>query len=172
MSPNYDPTSDPFGIDLRNEFDAIMRDHGTWGLLRKRTGNRKKAASYNPTTAEAAPGERAVLQSGESFIDYLVRYRRMGLFDVPEAASSVGREGPALVRFYVQWHMRPDPHDFIAEIAQDESSRQRSFQIQPVAPFQITKLWDIQEVTPMRERGGRVEFWQVLCREAVLGGPS
>lgn len=160
--------ADPFGIDLRKEFDTIMRDHGAWGLLRKRL--RKKAASYN-TSADEAP-EKPALLSGEHYLDYVVRYRRMTLFDAGEQQTSIGREGVQLVRFYLEWDKKPDIHDFLVEIAQSEASMGSSPQIQPVFPYQITRLWDIQEVTPMRERGGRVEFWQVFCREAVLGGPA
>lgn len=169
--PNYDPTSDPTGIDLRKEFDAIMRDHGVWGALRKHK-TRQRVGSFNTATDEAAPGTPQALQSGEAYHDYPVRYRRTSLFDIPEKQVSIGREGQPLVRFYLQFDKRPDPHDFIIEVAQDSSSLGRSFSLQPLQPFEIVRVWDIQEVTPMRERGGRIEFWQCLCKESVTGGPA
>lgn len=164
---------DPIGIDLRRELEIIMRDHGTWGLLRKRIELGKRAASYNAASGEAPqPGEKGVMATGEGFVDYLIRYRRMMIFEVSEQATSSGREGPSLVRFYLQWNMKPDVHDFLIEVAQDESSQSRSKGIQPIIPFKMVRMWDIQEVNPMRDRGGRVEFWQVFAREAVYGGPS
>lgn len=169
--PNFDPSTDPFGIDLRQEFAAFMRDHGSWGVLRKRV-TRARVNSFNPEVGESAPGTKQALLTGESYFDYLVRYRRTTLFDVSEKESSIGREGQALVRFYLKWDKKPDPHDFLVELAQDPTSQTRSFQVQPLAPLEIVKLWDIQEVTPMRDRGGRLEFWQVLCKESVTGGPA
>lgn len=169
--PNYDASTDPFGIDLRQEFDAIMRDHGSWGVLRKRI-TRTRVNSFNTVTGEPTPGTRQAAPSGEAFIDYLVRYRRTTLFDVPEKEASVGREAQALVRFYLQWDKKPDTHDFIIELAQDPTSQVRSYQMQPLTPMEIVKIWDIQEVTMMRDRGGRGEFWQVLCKESVTGGPA
>ena len=169
--PNYDASTDPFGIDLRQEFAAIMRDHGSWGVLRKRV-TRTRVSSYRPEPGEITPKTRQALVPGEAYFDYLVRYRRTTLFDVPEKEDSIGREGQALARFYLQWDKKPDTHDFIIELAQDPTSQNRSFQVQPVTPLEIVKIWDIQEVTPMRDRGGRIEFWQVLCKESVTGGPA
>jgi hypothetical protein len=158
--------NNPSGIDLRKEFAEIMKNHGWWGLVRKPVDHRKVAA-FNEQTQESEVLRD--LAMGRGYHDQWVRFRRMTLFDVPESPSSAGREAVPLVRFYLQSKVKPDVHDFLCEVALDEESMCRGSQIQPIQPVDIVKFWDINEVTPMREFGGRIEFWQVFVTEVVMG---
>jgi hypothetical protein len=159
------------GIDLRREFASMMENHGWWAVLRRRL-SLKKQEPFNTTTDEGTFRRTNALGSGENYVDHFVRVRNMSLFESPEQASSLGREASPLVRFYLQHHTKPDVHDFIAELAQDESTASTTAQLQPLRPYKIAKLWDIQEVRAMRDQGGRCEFWQVLVKEATVGDLS
>jgi len=159
-------TDSPDGINLREEIAGILERHGYWALVR-RAVDRRRVAAFDKQTHEGLTLRE--LAQGFGFKDEWVRCRRMSLFDVPEEPGSVGKEAAPLIRFYLQAGVKPDVHDFILEIAQDENSMTRGRQIQPNAPIDIVKIFDIQEVTPMREHGGRVEFWQVFALEAYLG---
>jgi hypothetical protein len=87
-----------------------------------------------------------------------------------ESPREVGRAGGGtLVKIYLRSSVKPDRGDFFIEIAQDESSRDRNFQIQPLAPIEIVKVYDIQDVLDLREAGGRLEFFTVLAEDADLG---
>jgi len=156
----------PDFINLREEFDAFVKGHGYWALLR-RPVDRRRVAAFDPQTNEGLTLRE--LAAGHGFKDELVRCRRMSLFDVPEEPGSAGREAAPLIRFYLRSKVKPDSHDFILELAQDEASMGRGDEIQPNVPLDIVKIFDIQEVTPMREHGGRVEFWQVFALEAFIG---
>lgn len=160
-----------YGIDLRKELALLLERHGWWAVLRRRLGT-KKQDPYNTTTDEGIFRRTSALGSGEGFVDHFVRVRNMTLVEPAQEPTSMGTVGGSLVRFYLQHHVKPDPHDFILELAQEEASLGRSSQIQPVLPYKIAKLWDIQIVRPMRDIGGRCEFWEVFVKEATMGDLS
>lgn len=161
----FRPNSPDF-INLREEFDDFVKDHGYWALLR-RPVDRRRVAAFDPQTNEGLTYRE--LADGRGFKDEWVRVRRMSLFDIPEEPGSVGREASPLIRFYMRSPVKPDVHDFILEIALDEGSMRRGDEIQPSTPVDVVKIFDVQEVTPMREHGGRIEFWQVFALEAFIG---
>lgn len=156
----------PDFINLREEFADFMKQHGYWALLR-RPVDRRRVASWDAQTNEGLTLRE--LAMGRGFKDEWVRCRRMSLFDIPEEPGSAGQEAAPLIRFYLKSHTKPDVHDFILEVALDEESMCRGDEIQPNAPIDVVKIFDIQEVTPMREHGGRIEFWQIFALEAFIG---
>lgn len=149
----------------------MLDKHGWWAVLRRRL-SMKKQQPFNTTTDEGVFKKTNALGSGENYVDQFVRVRNMSMFEAPEQSTSLGRETSPLVRFYLQHHMKPDPHDFIIEVAQEDGSELRTGQIQPSIPYRIAKIWDIQEVRAMRDMGGRCEFWQVFVKEATAGDLS
>lgn len=158
--------SRPDFINLRDHFAEIMAKHGYWALLRRAVGARR----VGPFDEQTHEGIRlSDLQRGKGYKDHWIRIRRMSLFDAPEKSFPVGKEASPLVRFYMQSHVKPDVHDFILEVAQDESSLDIGHKIQPNLPINVVKIWDVNEVTPMREHAGRVEFWQLFAYEAFTG---
>lgn len=157
------------GIDLRLEIDMIFERHGHWGLIRKRVRDRK-CPCFNQQTHEARSDCQKCIGTGEAYLDHLVRYRKTGFVQMTESPREVGRAGGGtLVKIYLRSSVKPDRGDFFIEIAQDESSRDRNFQIQPLAPIEIVKVYDIQDVLDLREAGGRLEFFTVLAEDADLG---
>ncbi len=96
----------------------------------------------------------------------------MSLFQMSENQTPVGRVDPSLTVIWVQYHMKPERGDFLVEIAQEEASLKRNWQIQPLLPIEIVRLYDIQEVHDNREAGGRLEFFRMLCEEASFGDMS
>jgi hypothetical protein len=158
-------------IDLRKEVALILDRHGTWGLLRKRVRDRH-CSCWNETTAEARSDCPKCLATGWAFVDHLVRYRKTLLVQLVESPTPAGRQGATLHKFYLRSFVKPDRGDFIAEIAQDETSLTRNYQIQPIAPLEITAHWDIQDCNDLREAGGRLEYWQCLAEMADFGDSS
>jgi hypothetical protein len=156
-------------IDLRQEMALILDKHGTWGLLRKRVRDRR-CSCWNSNTEEARSDCPKCLGTGWAFVDHFIRYRKTSLVQLTEMPMPVGRaEGGSLMKFYMRSFVKPDRGDFIAELAQDEESLTRNYQIQPETPLTITALWDIQSVIDLREAGGRIEYWQALAEVADLG---
>jgi len=156
----------PDFIDLRKEIADCLEHKGYWALLRRPVDGRR-VGEFDPQTREGLTYRE--LAQGKGFKDDWIRIRRMTLFDIPEEPGSIGREAAPLIRFYMKHGVKPDVHDFILEVALDEESMCRGSQIQPNAPIDVVKVFDIQEVTPMREHGGRIEFWQVFALEAFVG---
>lgn len=156
------------GINLRSELTAMLKESGWWAVLRHRVGM-KKLEPFNTTTQEGIPKKTRSLGSGEGWTDQFVRVRNMSLSESDEKQVSIGTFAEARTRFYLQHHVKPDPHDFIIEVAQEDGSETRNGQIQPSRPYKIARIWDIQEVRAMRDQGGRCEFWQVLAVEVVTG---
>lgn len=154
-------------VDLRNEMQTIMRVHGHWGLLRRRIKDRH-CSCWDPVNQEARLDCKTCLGSGYAFVDCLIRMRKQSSSAL-EAPSPAGRISETTARIWVQHKVKPDRGDFIAELAQDPESNLRSFQIQAVVPFSVTKMYDIQDVVEMREFGGRVEFFTILVEEADFG---
>jgi hypothetical protein len=158
-------------VDLRQEMSAIMRVHGHWAILRKRIKDRH-CFCWNDQTDEASSDCRFCLGSGWAFVDHLVRLRKQAMFQMSETPDPTGRVNPSLFKFWLQYHVKPDRGDFIAEIALEEESLKRNYQIQPVSPYKIVRMYDIQDVADMREMGGRLEFFTILAEEASFGDPS
>ena len=156
-------------IDLRKEFQKMMDDHAHWGVIRRRVSIRK-TENFDPSTHESDNPED--LGAGEAYYDEFVRMRKMTFFTVPEDPTPLGRSSVPLVVFWVQHQVKPNRGDFLLEIAQDGDTANCDGQIQPVAPFEIVRKYDIMDVDDMRDRGGRVEFWRVVCEEADLGDES
>jgi hypothetical protein len=156
-------------IDLRKEVALILQNHGHWGLLRRRVRDRK-CRCWNDQTAEARSDCKTCLGSGWAFVDIPVRYRKTILIQSSENPTPAGRTGGGtLVKLYMKSYVKPDRGDFLAEIAQDETSLNRNFQIQPNTPLEITRMYDLQDVNDLREAGGRVEFFTAMAEEADLG---
>lgn len=158
-------------IDLRAELSRFMARHGFWGLLRRQIQGRR-CICLSESTHEADPRCTRCLGSGKAFVDHPVRMRRMTVFGGTEQPMSVGRQDPTLFKFYLQYHVRPDRGDFLLEVAQDEQSLVRSYQIQPNIPLTIARKYDVQHVDDMREAGGRMEFFTVWAELADLGDDS
>lgn len=155
-------------IDLRAELHAIFERHGHWAVLRKRDLT-KRCACFNETTHEAMPRCGKCAGTGYALVDHFVRVRYMPLAEMTEAPGPSYRMQTSTIRYWFQHHVKPDVGDFLAELDLDEASLKSNAQIQPSAPFRIRKLFDIQTVTPMREAGGRVEFFNVLVEPADFG---
>lgn len=156
-------------INLREEFEDIMDDHGHWGVIRRRVSIRK-TENFDPSTHESDSPQD--LASGEAFYDEFVRMRKMTFFSAPEDPTPYGRASVPMIIFWVQHPVKPSRGDFLLEIAQDGDSANCEGQIQPVTPYEIVRKYDIVDVDDMREAGGRIEYWRVVCEEADLGDES
>jgi hypothetical protein len=164
---------DVSGLDLRKEFSALVYGtprqlgHGYWVVLRH-FDRTQYSEAYNRATGQG----KFYQVTGEGvggplypFDDSLIRVMHRDLtvsasrFQVEQAMPG----GKALISyraFYLQHDVDVNEADIIYEISNIKAVGES--EPEAVAP-PYQRKWDIQEITPYRDRGGRIEYYQVLA---------
>lgn len=143
-------------LDLRAEVSEWMNLHGHYGVHRSAILG-QRCSCVNPNTNEPLAGCRRCLNTGQSYVDYIVKLDRRLI--TPAITADVGAgEGDEFerIRYYVGRHLPVKRDDFILEVELDPLTQE------PVVPYRIRQAYRIVEpIEDMRDKGGRLEFIQV-----------
>lgn len=170
--PNQEPITGD-GIDLRAEIAHCLAKHGHTVFLRQLTGQPCACRSSLDDLQKPSPHNefRVDCASCQGF-GFMYRDRRIKAFNRP-AFGTFGLTG-AIQRAPLGgvnvadlvWYFEHDEQirvgNHIIEVTGDDEGG-------VVQAINIERIHEIKQPYPARDRKGRVEFWEVLTREVVLG---
>lgn len=144
-------------LDLRQEFETMLQEHGHWVVFRKFDTTRY-SRYYDASTGEAKNGPKY------EYTDILIK--AMHSLNRPrisnEVNSPIGSVDANSNVYYLRYDVNPSNVDLIIEI--DKA-------VGPVpTSYKIVQVLDIKQVEPMRDSHGRIEFFHVLCQHSSPSG--
>lgn len=156
-------------IDVRAEVSELISNRGRWGFLRK--ARTQYSPDWNANRQEAGEHDPFNIETGFMYDDYWIQYRRTPTQDMiagpgREVRAGYGIMSPQRNIFYLKQppidafpDLQPTKADKIIEVTTSTETNL------PVRAYDITKIWDIQQVHDYRDQNGRVEYWALLCEE-------
>ena len=142
-------------IDMRREFVGWQKDHGHWAVVRCAVLTRR-CGCVDRQTGQIRGNCKSCLGTGHHYVDYIVKTdKRTEVPDV-EADIEIGdaqQIGTGILTFYFERHIPCKRDDFVLEVELLESGL-------PVTPFVIREAYKIFQLEDLRDKLGRVEFFQ------------
>lgn len=154
------------GIDLRNEMTDMLNRHGHKVFLRRASDQR--CPSWREDRREPHPESCPYCWNGWMYQDELVlTYRRPALGLVAEGLVDTIRApfGQITARqtiFYFTHDVAPSVRDAIIYVTLDGTQ-------EPIQPFNIERIWQIEMTEDFRDRLGRIEYWAVMAEQRSIG---
>lgn len=147
-------------MDLRLEFEKMIKKNGHWVSLRKVVLNPRNQNIVG-SSAEADSRMLNTTTSGHTYTDNLTLSRKSahGLKD--ELSTPLGVATPASFTFYLRHSLDPTTLDWIIELELDPATRE------PVKPFKAINYYNIKDVHEMREHDGKIIYYRCLCEKSV-----
>jgi hypothetical protein len=153
-------------INLRKEIETLRDNVGFyWVALRVIDLSKKTNQSSDKVPSnydQPNPEDSKSLLINHSYSDKLVKaFRYLGSpgFDF---LTQLGNINTRSATFIVEYDKQPKDTDFILELESDEETHI------PYQPFNVVKVFKIQDSFPLRGDDGRIEFWRCHVEERNL----
>lgn len=140
---------------MRKELVQWLDDHGHWGVHRSALLN-KKCPCLSRDNGKTNSACRRCLGTGHMFVDYIVKLDKRTFSPEFVRDAGVGEARVGDFRYYLERIVPVKQDDLILEVELDEST------LLPVQPFRIREAYRVKAVEDMRDRGGRLEFVQLV----------
>lgn len=149
-------------INLRKELVEWLSEHGHWVVVRSsiigRLANGVDRESGQPNVLS-----RGTHPNGKPYVDYLVKSdRRKSVPEDYEVATGIGSATQGAEFYFFEHYIPVKEGDLILEI---ECS---SVDQLPLTPLKIRKVYKILDPQEMRDKNGRIEFFQ--CKVQRVNG--
>lgn len=164
-------------IDLRKEIGEILEDSGHYVLL-QRTSRKLRCICWDEVAQESSMKKYRQLTNysgnslkscpkcmGAGWITRIerVKARRDSASDVISETSrlqtlNVGQQNFDNRVFYFNDKIRPQDGDYVYEVGWDG-----------LRPTHLIKAYRIQVAADLREKDGRIEYWQAVCKQDNIG---
>jgi len=148
------PVRYPYKINLREEVDIIMRDHGHWCWLLV-VDLTVRCLCVEAKTITANPNCAICMGLGYEYEEKRVLSRRrlssgLQTLFTTEQLTDPGMLSPVGNFYYFEHHVHPKPQDVIIE--KDDNDN-------------VYEVFDIELVEPLREKRGRIEYYRVAVNK-------
>lgn len=161
-------------IDVLEEVTARVRDRGHYIAFRKITSN--ICPNFNLDRREDHPDDCPYcMGTGYIFEDYIIKSYSRPTRDIEAQAKSVRIEigvmspnrwtyyFPAYIQKNKRIYLNPTHKDYIIEL---ELNHENNL---PAKPYRFKKILKIEVVAELRDKGGRLEYYNVNTREMTTG---
>ena len=163
-------------IDLLEEVTIRVRDRGHFIAFRKITEDR--CPNFNLDRREDHPDDCPYcMGSGYIFVDYIIKSYCRPARDVEAQAKSVrieiGFMSPNKWNYYLpgytlnknnqRIYLNPTHEDYIIELDLNEDTGL------PTLPRRIKKILKIESIIELRDKGGRLEYFNMNTKEVTTG---
>lgn len=147
-------------INLRKEIVDWLSEHGHWVVVRSTIVERLNS-EVDRESGQPSIISRGKTKTGKPYVDLIVKSdRRKSVPEEYEVATGIGTGTPGSEYFFFEHYFPVKRGDLIFEIELDRETQE------PIAPIKIRKVYKILDPQEMRDRNGRIEFFQ--CKVQVM----
>jgi hypothetical protein len=153
-------------LNFRKEINALKDTNGfNWAALRSVQLDQNCVECTKSVGAQydqPSPECKTCMGTGHPYVDKIVkiyRYLSTAGFD---HRSPIGNLSTRVDKCYIEHDARPKENDFVLELESNELTGV------PVQPFNIIRVFQIEEAHPNRGTDGRIEFWTCTIEERNL----